>query len=119
MGHDDCVVVVVVTVCVHDVHHFGEVVLDAHWHCSREEHVVVPRCDEVVHGRRALGYREDHVGVHFDEDHDAYALDHVGVLVADLLGEGHDVHDALVSTLRSFLYDLSVMKKKIYASQGV
>ena len=43
MGHDDHVVAVVVTVCVRDVHHFGEFVLDAHWHCSREDHVVGSR----------------------------------------------------------------------------
>jgi hypothetical protein len=43
MGQDDHVVAVVVMVCVHDDHHFGEVVLDAHWHCSREDHVVVQR----------------------------------------------------------------------------
>ena len=60
--------------------------------------MVVPRYDEVVHGRRAMGY--------------------VDVLVADLLGEGHDVHDVLVSTLRCFLYDLSVMKKKLVVAQG-
>ena len=82
MGHDDHVVAVVVMVSVHDVHHFGEVVLDAHWHCSREDHVVVQREEEVVHGRRAL--------------------DHVDVLV--------EVHDVLVSTLRCFLYGLSVKK---------
>ena len=63
-----------------DVHHLGEVALDAHWHCSREEHEVVPWFAEVVHSRRALSY--------------------VDVLVADLLGESHDIHGALVSTLR-------------------
>ena len=61
-------------VCVRDDHHFGEVVLDAHWHCSREDHVVVQREEEVVHGRRALGYVDVLVEVHLDEDHDAYAL---------------------------------------------
>ena len=85
MGHDDRVVAMVVMVCVHDVHHFGEVVLDAHWHCSHEDHVVVQGEEEVVHGRRAL--------------------DHLDVLV-----EVHDVHDVLVSTLRSFMYGLSVKK---------
>ena len=78
-------------VCVHDDHHFGEVVLDAHWRCSREDHVVVQREEEVVHGRRAL--------------------DHVDVLV-----EVHDVHDVLVSTLRCFLYGLSV--KELIVAQG-
>ena len=34
----------------------------------------VPREDDVVHDRRALGYLEDHVVVHLDADHDAYAL---------------------------------------------
>jgi len=53
MGHDDHDVTVVVMVCVHDVHHFGEVAQDAHWHCSR--------FDEVVHGRRALGHVDVHV----------------------------------------------------------
>ena len=91
MGHDDHVVAVVVMVCVRDVHHFGEVVLYAHWHCSREDHVVVQREEEVVHGRRALGY-------------------------VDVLVEVHDVHDVLVSTLMSFLYGLSV--KTLVVAQG-
>ena len=91
MGHDDHVVAVVVMACVHDVQRFGEVALDAHWHCSREDHVVVQREEEVVHGRRAL--------------------DHVDVLV-----EVHDVHDVLVSTLRCFLYGLTV--KKLIVAQG-
>ena len=91
MDHDDHVVVVVVMVCVNDVQHFGEVALDAHWDCSREDHVVVQREEEVVHGHRAL--------------------DHLDVLV-----EVHDVHDVLVSTLRSFLYGLSV--KKLVVAQG-
>ena len=91
MGHDDHVVAAVVMVCVRDDHHFGEVVLDAQWHCSREDHVVVQREEEVDHGRRTL--------------------DHLDVLV-----EVHDVHDVLVSTLRCFLYGLSV--KKLIVAQG-
>ena len=34
----------------------------------------VPRDDDVVHDRRALGYLEDLVVVRLDEDHDAHAL---------------------------------------------
>ena len=70
---------------------FGEVALDAHWHCSREDHVVVQRQEEVVHGRRSLN--------------------HVDVLV-----EVHDIHDVLVSTLRCVLYGLIV--KELFVAQG-
>ena len=78
-------------VCVRDVHHFGEVVLDAHWHCSREDHVVVQREEEVVHVRRAL--------------------DHVDVLVVV-----HDDHDVLVSILRCFLnFKLSLSQSSLLA----
>ena len=58
----------------------------------------VPREDDVVHDRRALGYLEDLDVVHVDEDRDAYAL--------------------IVTTLKCFLYDLSVMKKRLVVAQG-
>jgi hypothetical protein len=36
----------------------------------------------------------------------------LGVVVAVVRGDGHDVHAVRSTTLRYFLYDWSVMKKK-------
>ena len=56
--------------------------------------------------------------LHGDVSRVRCALECLGKLVAGLLGEGHDVHDVLVSTLRYFLYDLSVTNKKCDVAQG-
>ena len=98
MGHDDHGVAVVVMACVRDNHHFGEAARDAHWHCSRLE--------------KEDGFRHGLV------DHGLRALEFLGVVVAVVRGEGHDVHDVRSSTLKYFLYDLSVTTKKIDDAQG-
>ena len=123
MGHDEHDVAVVVMVCVHDDHHVAEVARYAHWHCSR--------FDEDVHWHHALGHvdvlvvhlhcshseKEDDFR-HGEVHHGRRALEFLGVVVAGVRGEGHDVHDVRSSTLKYFLFDLSVTTKKIDDVQG-